>query len=56
MGCGILLQVQFPGNPTNLYVASRASTGVDFGTPALVTTVSPGGSFEFLPFVTADGG
>lgn len=49
----IFLQVT-GGGPTDLYLATRASIAVEFGTPAPLANVNSGGS-EFIPFVTPDG-
>jgi hypothetical protein len=51
----LFLQVDFGGaSGTDIYLATRASTLVEFGTPGLVANVNSNG-FEFIPFVTADG-
>ena len=54
-GLKIFLQVQF-GAPTDIFVATRASTALDFMTPTLLPDPpNLGPSFEFLPFTSADG-
>jgi hypothetical protein len=52
-GLRVVLQVSF-GGPTDLYLATRGNTGVDFTTPTPLNVVNSG-QFEFLPFVTSDG-
>ena len=55
-GLRIFLQVA-GGGPTDIYLGTRPSTAVVFGTPAPLANVnSPNAShYEFFPFVTADG-
>lgn len=52
-GLRIFLQVT-GGGPTDIYLATRATTAVVFGTPAPLANVNTG-AFEFFPFVTPDG-